>query len=104
MKEEDSNNEVEYLFEVKSTYKTRREGILKRRQLKLEMEMKAKENRLRLADYRPRDGYMQWQDLLALYGPMETDDEDEDDDKDMEDARAAEECDKEAEDPTNGIN
>ena len=76
MKAEDSENEVEYIFKVKSTYKTCCEGIMKRRQLKMEMEMKAKENRLRLANYWPQHGYMQWHELLAMYGPMEMDDGD----------------------------
>ena len=40
-KEEESDKEVEFLFKVKSTYKTLCEGIMRRRQLKIETELKA---------------------------------------------------------------
>ena len=102
-KEEESDNEVEFLFEVKSTYKTRRQGIMRRRQLKLETEMKAKEKWLRLADYQPRDAYMRWEDMLQLYGPMESDDGEEEH-QDLKDAREEEEYEKEEKEPKNGAN
>ena len=96
--ENNSDNEVEFLYEVKSTYK--REGIIRRRQLKLETEMKAKEKWLTSANQRPRDGYMRWEEMLRLYGPMESDSEETD--TDLEEACDAKGYKKEDKQPRNG--
>ena len=62
----DRDSDVEFVCEVRSTYTSRREGIIRRREMKMEMETRQKQRYLHTYDP-TKEGYMQWRRTMEMF-------------------------------------